>query len=72
MAGIKNFIKFDDDDAKNRRHFAAGLRDHPYITSTKGLGGWVWKMIIFADVQHCIHAAIVVGSDKVQKYADVI
>ena len=34
--------------------------------------GWVWKMIIFDDVQHCIHAVIVVGSEKVQKYADLI
>ena len=56
MAGIKNFIKFDDDDAKNRRHQWFRLcsrvkgKDHPYITSAKELGGWVWKTAIFADV----------------------
>ena len=27
-------------------------RDHPYITSAKGLGGWGKKMAIFADVQY--------------------
>ena len=32
--------------------------DHPYITSSKGQGGWVWKMAIFADVQYCNHADI--------------
>ena len=26
------------------------LRDHPYIMSAKGLGGWVQKMAVFADV----------------------
>ena len=68
MAGIKNFIKFDDDDAKNRRHqyaivldFAAGLRDHPYITSAKRVGGWIQKMANFADVQYCIYAYKVGG-----------
>ena len=60
-------------DDTNSLDFAAGLRDHPYITSAKGLGGWlVSKMVIFADVQHCIHAVIMDGSEKVQKYADVI
>ena len=33
----------------------------PYITSSKGLGGWVRKMAIFADVQYCIHADEVCG-----------
>ena len=47
-------------------------RDHPYITSAKGLGGWGQKMAIFADVQYSIYADIVGGSEKVQKYADVI
>ena len=53
-------------------------RDHPYITSAKGLGGWVQKMAIFADVQYCIYADIVGGSEiaggseKVQKYGDII
>ena len=26
------------------------VRDRPYITSAKGLGGWVYKMTSFADV----------------------
>ena len=33
--------------------------DHPYITSTKGLCGWGWKMVNFADIQYCIYADIV-------------
>ena len=49
------------------------IRDHPYITSAKGLGGWVQKMAIFADVQYCIYADTEVGGlEKVQTYADVI
>ena len=28
------------------------LWDHPYITSAYGLGGWVQKIAIFADVQY--------------------
>ena len=46
-------------------------RDHPYITSARGLGGWSWKMAIFADVHYCIYADIVGESEKGQKYADV-
>ena len=42
-------------------------RDHPYITSAKGLGGWGQKMSIFADVQYCIYANIVGGSEKSPK-----
>ena len=38
------------------------LRDHPYITSPYGLGGWVKKMAISADVQYCIYSDIVGGS----------
>ena len=48
------------------------LGDHPYITSAKGLGGWGQKMVIFADVQYCTYVDIVGGSEKVQRYADVI
>ena len=48
------------------------VRGHPYITSSKGVGGWVQKMAIFADVQYCIYADIVEGLEKVQKYSDVI
>ena len=46
------------------------VRDHPYITSAKGLGRWVRKIAIFDD--YCINAELLVGSEKVQKYADVI
>ena len=35
-------------------------RDHPYITSAKGLGGWVPKMAVIADVQNCIYVFIVI------------
>ena len=41
-------------------------------TSAKELGGWGWKMNIFANVQYCIYADIVGGSEIVQKYADII
>ena len=34
------------------------LRDHPYITSAKGLSGSGQKMACFADVQYCIYADI--------------
>ena len=47
--------------------------DRPYITTAKGLGGWVQKAAIFEDVQYCIHAdKWLGGSEKVQKSADVI
>ena len=39
----------------------SSVRNHPHITSAKGLGGWGWKMAIFADVQYCIDAEIVDG-----------
>ena len=49
------------------------IRGHPYITSAKGLGGWVKKKARFADVQYCIYADKVGGwGPKRQKYADVI
>ena len=48
------------------------VRDHPFNTSSKGLGKWVLKIAIFDDVQYCIYADLVVGSEKVQKYADVV
>ena len=53
---------------------SAGIlaRDHPYIPSANGLGGWVQKMAIFADVQYCVYADKVGESVKVQKYADVM
>ena len=41
------------------------------ITSEKELGGWILKMDIFADVQHCIYADMG-GSGQVQNFADVI
>ena len=54
--------------------------NHPYITSAKGLGRWVQIMSIFADVRYFIYANIegwlvgvwVRGSEKAQKYSDVI
>ena len=42
------------------------VRDHSYVTTVEELGGWVWKMAIFADVQYFIYAEIVGGSEKVQ------
>ena len=42
-------------------------RDHPYITSAKGLGGWDQKNGIFADVQYFLCWHRVGGSKKVQK-----
>ena len=47
--------------AKGADSFAKIQRDHPYITSAKGLSGWVQKMAIFADLQHWIYADIVFG-----------
>ena len=45
----------------------------PYITSAKGLDGCGQKVTIFADVKHCcIKADIAGGSEKVQKYTDVV
>ena len=35
------------------------------------LGGWVYKMGSCADVQYHIYANKVVGSEKVQNYADI-
>ena len=43
------------------------VKDHPYTTSAKGLGGWVQKMANFTDVEYCIYAYIVGGSEKVTK-----
>ena len=37
------------------------FRDHPYITSTNGLGGWVQKKVIFAAIHYCIYADMVSG-----------
>ena len=45
---------------------------HSYITSAKGLGGWVYKIASFAKVQYCVYADIVGGSEKVPNYSDVI
>ena len=40
--------------------------------SAKGLGGWVWKIVILSNVQFYVFADIVGGSEKVQKYADIV
>ena len=37
-------------------HVYRTIRDHPYIKSARGLGGWVQKKAIFPDVQYCIYA----------------
>ena len=41
---------------KNRREpiWLCSLRDHSFITSAKGLGGWVQKMAISAEVQNIV------------------
>ena len=73
--GTENTAKNTDQDetkASFLSFFWQRLRDHPYITSPKELGRWGQKMAIFADVQYCIYADIVGGSEKVQKYADVM
>ena len=36
------------------------------------MSGWVKKMAIFEDVQYCSYADIADGSNKVQKYANVM
>ena len=54
------------------QHSRSQVRDHLYNMLAKGLGGWVQKMTIFANVQYCIYADIVGGFEKVQKCADVI
>ena len=51
-------------------HFAKGPRTIHILRG--GLGGQVQKMASFADVQYCSYADIVVGSEKVQNYSDVI
>ena len=43
-------------------------RDHPYITSAKGLSGWTKKVIV-ADFHYIVGAG---GSKKVQTFADII
>ena len=40
--------------AKGYERTAISTRDHPYITSAKGLSGWGQKMAIFADVQYSV------------------
>ena len=47
------------------------VRDLPYSTSAKGLGGFR-KWQVFDDVQYCFYADIVGGSKKIHKCADVM
>ena len=42
-----------------------------YYTSAKGLGGWVWKIVILSNVQFYVFADMG-GSEKVQKYAEIV
>ena len=60
--------------AKGYERTAISTKDHLYITSAKGLGGWGRKIAVFADVQYSVFILknVVGGSEKVQKYADVI
>ena len=60
--------------AKGYERTAISTKDHLYITSAKGLGGCGRKIAIFADVQYSVFILknVVGGSEKVQKYADVI
>ena len=37
------------------------IRDHPYITSTYGLGEWVYKIDFFDDGQYCIYDDLLGG-----------
>ena len=48
---------------QNDHIFTAAIshRDHPYITSAKGLDGWGRDMAIFDDNKNCINADIVGG-----------
>ena len=48
------------------------LRDHPYITSAKGLGGWVKKIAVFADVQYCIYADMEIEITEVVRMFNLI
>ena len=55
------------------RRLHSYIRGHAYITSAKGPGGWVKKMVNFANVQYCIYADKVGGwGPKRPKYADVV
>ena len=49
LISSKQIGTYVSSEAINPRH----VMDHPYITSGKGLGGWVEKMETFADVQCC-------------------
>ena len=40
---------------------------HPYITSDRGLGGWVYKMASFVDILYCIYIDIIVVGGWVRK-----
>ena len=49
------------------------IRDHPYITSAKGLGGlnnniFCWRWVLYL----CWHSTYIGGSGKASKCADVI
>ena len=58
---------------KKRQQASELERDHPYITSAKVLGGWVWKMPVWLTLSPVfILTEWVSGAEKVQKYADII
>ena len=43
----------------------------PSLYYVSKMTAWVQKIAIFADVQYCIYADIVGGSEKVKKHADI-
>ena len=65
-------LSWFDEQTRRKSHQHRVNLDHPHITSVKELGGWIYKIVIFAGVQYCLCADIVGGSEKVQKYADAI
>ena len=50
------------------------LRDHPYVTSVKGLEGWVGleNSQLIADVQYCIYDDIVGRRMGYKKYKSIM
>ena len=51
-----NFILYVNFLLRQRNLIKHFIKDHPYITSAKGLGWWGQKMAVFSDVQYCIYA----------------
>ena len=60
------------DRGGNQRSISSSIRNHPYIMSAKGLGGWVLKRASFWWRSVLFYPDIVGGSEKVKKCADVL